>query len=192
MTKTTATLDVLETIREHQTAGIGVKTPTTPAPVVIATTEDIQAGSVMIKSGARLPESARFESKQKVHWNVLAGVDGFAVERTLSEAGWHFFFMVPETRAAAVSSTPQGAVRKALKKATAAIEAQDYNALEIVEITTKRFLGLYYARVVAHARHAKHSPYLRDLDPHYVPRNVWNFKQALRRRGQIGRTSKGI
>jgi hypothetical protein len=192
MTKTTATLDVLETIRVHETAGIGVKTPTTPVPVVIATTEDIQAGSVMIKSGARLPESAPFESKPYGHWKLLAGVDGFAVERTLSEAGWHFFFMVPETRAAAISSTPQGAVRKALKKMTAAIEAQDYNALEIVGITTKRFLGLYYARVVAHARHFKQSPYLRDLDPHYVPRNVWDFKQVLRRRAQIGRTSKAI
>jgi hypothetical protein len=192
MTETTATLDLLETIRVHETAGIGVKTPTTPVPAVIATTEDIQAGSVMIKSGARLPESAPFESKPYGHWKLLAGVDGFAVERTLSEAGWHFFFMVPETMASAVSSTPQGAVRKALKKVTAAIETQDYNALEVVGITTKRFLGLHYATVVAHARHSKHSPYLRDLDPHYVPRNVWNFKQALRRRGQIGRTSKGI
>ena len=83
-------------------------------------------------------------------------------------------------------------MRKALKKVATAIEAQNFNALELVEITTKRFLGLHYATVVAHARHSKHSPYLRDLDPDYMPRKVWNFKQALRRRALIGRTSKGI
>jgi len=192
MTTMTATLDVLETIGGHETTGTGVETPTTPAPVVIATTADVRAGSVLIKSDARLPESARFESKQYGHWNVFVGMDGFAVERALSEAGWHFFFLVPETRAAAVSNTPQGAMRKALRKMTVAIEAQNFNALEIMGVTTKRFLGLCYARVVAHARHAKHSPYLRDIDRHHVPRNVWDFKQALRRRGQIGHTSKAI
>ena len=192
MTETTATLDLLETTRGHRAAGTGVATPTTPTPVVVATTEDIRAGSVLIKSDVRLPQSVRFESKQYGHWKVLTGVDGFTVERDLSKAGWHFFFMVPETGVSAVSSTPHGAVRKALKKVAAAIEAQSFNALEIVGITTKRFLGLYYARVVAHARHSKHSPYLRDLDPHFVPRNVWDFKQVLRRRAQIGRTSKAI
>jgi|SRR5581483_5267236 len=192
MTKTTATLDVLETVRGHEATGTGVERPLTPAPVVIATTKDIRAGSVLIKSSARLPESVRFESKQYGHWKVLAGVDGFAVERALSEVGWHFFFIVPETRAAAVSWTPQGAARKALKKVTMAIEAKNFNALEIAEITTKHFLGLYYTRVVAHAREVKGSPFLRDLDPYYTPRNVWDFKQVLRRRAQIGRTSKAI
>jgi hypothetical protein len=191
MTETTATLDLLETIRGHEAAGTGVETPTTPTPVVVATTEDIRTGSVLIKSDVRLPQSVRLESKQYGHWKLLTGVDGFTVERALSKAG-HFFFMARETRVSAVSSTPHGAVRKALKKVGAVIEAQNFNALEIVGITTKRFLGLHYATVVAHARHSKHSPYLGDLDPHYVPRNVWNFKQALRRRGQIGRTSKGI
>ena len=192
MTETTATLDLLETIRGHEAAGTGVETPTTPTPVVVATTEDIRTGSVLIKSDVRLPQSVRLESKQYGHWKLLTGVDGFTVERALSKAGWHFFFMARETRVSAVSSTPHGAVRKALKKVAEAIEAQSFNALEIAGIATKRFLGLHCATVVAHARHSKHSPYLRDLDPNYVPRNVWNFKQALRRRGQIGRTSKGI
>lgn len=192
MTKTTATLDLLETIQDHETTRTGVETPTTLTPVVIATPGDILAGSVLVKSGTHLPESACFDSKQYGQWKLLAGVDGFAVERTVSGAGWHFFFMAPENRAAAVSSTRHDAVRKALKKVTAAIEAQDFNALEIVEITTKRFLGVYYGKVVAHARHVEHSPFLRGLDRYHVPRNVWDFKQVLRRRTQIGPASKGI
>ena len=81
---------------------------------------------------------------------------------------------------------------KALKKLTAAVELQSFNALEIVEITRQRFLWLYYARVAAYPRDAKHSPFVCDPDRYHASRNVWDFKQVFRRRAQIGRTSKGI
>ena len=41
MTTMTATMDVLETIRGHATTGISVENSSTPTPVVIATTADI-------------------------------------------------------------------------------------------------------------------------------------------------------
>lgn len=81
---------------------------------------------------------------------------------------------------------------KALKKLTAAVEFQSFNALEIVEITRQRFLWLYYARAAAYPRDARPSPFVRDLDRYHVSRNVWDFKLIFRRRAQIGRTSKGI
>jgi len=68
----------------------------------------------------------------------------------------------------------------------------NFNALEIVEITTKRFLGLCYVRVIAYPRQVKHSPFLRDLDPYHTTRNVWDFKQVFRRRVQIGYTAKAV
>ena len=63
-----------------------------------------------------------------------------------------------------------------LKKVFASVEAQDLNALEIVEISANRIFGLHYVKIVALARHVKNSPFLRDLDPYYVPRAVWNGK----------------
>jgi hypothetical protein len=182
MTKATTTQDLLETIRRHETAGAGLETATTRAPVVIATTEDIRAGSVWIKSDARLPESARFESKQYGHWKLLTRMDGFAVERSLSEAGWHFLFMVPGITIGALSSSRNGAIRRALKRILAAVEEQDFNGLEIVEITTRSFLGLHYARVVAHPRQVQNSPFVRDLDPYRVTRTVWDSERILRNR----------
>jgi hypothetical protein len=192
MTKTAITLDLLETIRDYETTGAGVAKSAVATPVVIGTTADIGPGSVLIKSDAQLPQSVSFGSKQYGAWKLLTGVDGFAVERRLSEVGWHFFFVVPETKAAAVSSTRHGAVRKALEKVMVAVEAQNFNGLEIVGITLKHFLRLHCVRIVAHPRYIKHSPFLRDLDPHHVSRNAWDFKRVLRRRGQIGRTSKAI
>jgi hypothetical protein len=163
-----------------------------PVLLVIGTTEDIRAGTVLINSAVRLPPSVHFASKQYGPWKLLTTMDGFAVERTLSELGWHFFFMLQGIRAGGVSFTPRGAMTQALKKLTAAVEFQSFNALEIVEITRQRFLWLYYARAVAYPRDARPSPFVRELDRYHVSRNVWDFKLVFRRRAQIGRTAKGI
>ena len=191
MMETTTNLDVMGTIGD-KTTGTAVKTSTFPTPLVLATNQDIHAGSVLIKSDARLPESLHFESKKHGAWKVLADANGFEVERRLSDVGWHFSFVVPEIKLAALSFNRNQAMRTALKRVFAAVDAQDLNALEIVKVTAKRILGLHYVTIVAHPRHAKDSPYLRDLDPYYVSRNVWNFKGLLRRRSQIGRMQKGI
>jgi hypothetical protein len=134
----------------------------------------------------------QFESKRYGSWNLLTGANGFEAGRTLSAAGWHFFLMVPAMRFAALSAHRNRGLWKALKRVLCEIERQGFNAAEITEIKTRRFLGLYYVKVVAHARQVKNSPFLRDLDPQYVSRNVWGFKQVLRRQAQIGRTCKGI
>ena len=192
MTKTTETLELSEMIASPEATSTGVETPMIPAPVVIATPQEIRTGSVLVKSDVRLPDSAGFESKHFGPWTLLTKADGFEVGRALSEAGWHFFFMVPEITFGALSVKPNKAMRAALKKVFAAVEKQGFNALEIVEVTAKSILGLHYVKIVAHARHVKNSPFLRDLDPHHVPRGVWNGKGVLRRRAEIGRMVKGI
>jgi hypothetical protein len=192
MTKQTAILDLLDTTRGPETQGANVERFAIPVLQVIGTTEDIRAGTILIHSAARLPQSVHFASKQYGPWKLLTTMDGFAVERTLSELGWHFFFMVQEINAAGVSFTPRSAMTKALKKLTAVVEFQSLNALEIVKISRQSFLWLYYASAAAYPRDAGPSPFVRDLDRYHAARNVWDFKQVFRRRAQIGRTSKGI
>lgn len=195
MREKAAILDLAEPVWGNETPGNGtvrVETPGGADLVVIGTAEDIVAGSVLIKSGLRMPESVRFASKQYGSWKLLAGIDGFAAERKLSEAGWNFFFLVPEIRRSALSSNRSKALRRALKKIVSTTEAQNFNTLEIVEVTTRRFLGLHYAKVIAHPRHIKRSPFLRGIDSYHLSRNIWDFKGVLKRRAQIGRASKGI
>ena len=195
MREEAAILDLAEPVWGNETPGNGTVSVETPAGaelVVIGTTEEIVAGRVLIKSSLRLPQSVRFASKRYGSWKLLAGVDGFAAERKLSEAGWNFFFVVPEIRRSALSSNRSKALRRALKKIVSATEAQNFNALEIVRVTTQRFLGLHYTKVVAHPRHIKGSSFLRDLDPYHVSRNAWDFKRVLKRRAQIGRSTNGI
>ncbi len=191
MMKYSANLHLHEIVGSSETINVGANTARL-APVVLATMDDIQSGTILIKSDVRLPKSVPFESKQYGYWKVLNGVDGFAVERGLSPAGWHFFFVAPEIKATAISSTRQGALKKALRKLTRATAAGSLNALELVKIRVKHFLGFYYVMVIAHTRHVKDSPFLRDLDPYRTSRQVWDFKQILRRRAEIPRAVKGV
>jgi hypothetical protein len=188
----TANLDSLGTVEGLEVSATRLGPQVVAKPVVLATPHDIGAGSVLIKSDAALPESVHLDSKRYGAWKLVTETDGIGFERTLLEAGWHFFFMVPEIRVDALSSNRNQAMRAALRKALAAVEAQNFNAVEIVNMSAKNVLGLHHVRFVVHARHVKQSPYLRDLDPYHVPRNVWNGKGVLRRRAAIGRTIKGI
>ena len=171
---------------------MSVEQPAAPRMLMIGTSEDINTGSVLIKADVELPESVHFELKQYGSWRILPGMTGSAVERGLSEAGWNFFFVVPEIRAGALSSNRNRALRKALKKILNATERQNLNAVEIAEIDRRRFSGMHYVNVVAHPRHVKRSPFLRDLDPYHVARRVWESKLVLKTRAHIPRTSKGI
>jgi hypothetical protein len=191
MTKKMQMLDSLDARGSEINTGAERLTLISP-PVVLGSIKDLQPGSVLIKANVRLPESMQFESRQYGAWKLLIGANGFSVERELSKAGWHFFFMVPEIRVGALSFNRAAALRKAFKKLRMAADTQNVNGLEIAEITTKRFLGLDSITIVAHPRHIEDSTFLRGLDPHYVARNVWNFKGILRRRARIGRTFKGI
>ena len=189
-TNMTANLD--ERVRDLEVPPTSVAPPAIPTPVVLATPHDIGAGSVLLKSDAALPESVGLNSKRYGAWKLLTGTDGVGFERTLSEAGWHFFFMMPEIRVGALSSSRSQAIRAALRKALAAVEAQNFNAVEIVNMSAKNVLGLHHVSFVVHPRHVKQGPYLRDLDPYYVPRGVWSGKGLFRRRAEIGPMRKGI
>ena len=81
MREKAAILDLAEPVRGNETTGSGavsVETPGGADLVMIGTTEDIVAGSVLIKSSLRLPESVHFASRQYGSWKILAGIDGFA------------------------------------------------------------------------------------------------------------------
>ena len=191
MNETSTTLDSVGAIPGLPVHAGAVDSRAT-APLVLATTEDIRAGSVLLRRDAALPDSAQFECKRYGSWNLLTKANGFEVGRSLSDARWHFFFMVPEVRTGAFSSNRRLGLRKALNKVLAAVEVQSFNAVEITEIRTRRFLGWNYIQVVAYARHVNNSPFLREFDPRDPSRNVWDFKQVHRRRTQIGPSHKGF
>ncbi len=115
---------------------------------------DIQAGSLMLRTGVLQPNALRISTTSySKQWDVVVGQDGFALERAVRAVGWHFMFVAGAVRALAFGRSEGKNARLAVDRLMAKIQAQDFNAAEVAEISTKHFLGISYLSVSAHARH---------------------------------------
>ncbi len=120
--------------------------------------DKIKTGAILIKEGALLPESLRFESEPySKGWRLVKDLDGYGLDRKIREAGWTFFYMAGEVDATAVGSDLEKTTRKAVKKVIAHMKSDRLNCLEIAQVAAKRFLGLPYVTVSAHPRHIQES-----------------------------------
>lgn len=128
-------------------------------------------------SGGASPFRSCCRSGRVGDWDLVRGLGGYAVERKLQAAGWHFFFMVPESEGFAIGLDAQRTFAKALARAVRAVELTGFNAVEIVATKRRQWLGMYYVKVTAHPRHAHHSPFLHDRDVRYYPKRLWDFKR---------------
>jgi hypothetical protein len=123
--------------------------------------DKIKTGTILIKEGALLPESLRFESERYLKgWRLVKDFDSRGLDRKIREAGWTFFFMAGGANATAVGSDLEETTRRAVKKVLASMKSDRLNCLEIGQVVVKRFLGLPYVAVSAHPRHIQESMFL--------------------------------
>jgi hypothetical protein len=115
---------------------------------------DIEAGSLMLRTGVPQPGALRISTTPYSRdWDVVVSHDGVALERAVRGVGWHFMFVAGVVRAMALGRIEGTNARHAVDRLLAKIQAQDFNAAEVTEISTKHFLGIPYLSVCAHARH---------------------------------------
>ncbi len=120
--------------------------------------DKIKTGSILIEEGALLPESLRFESEPYSNgWRLVKKVDGYGLDRRISEAGWTFFYMAGEIKASVFGFDGEETKRRAIKRILTKLKAETFNSLEITHVAAKRFLGLPYVSVSAHWRHIQES-----------------------------------
>jgi hypothetical protein len=125
--------------------------------------DKIKTGIILIKEGAPLPESLRFESEPYSNgWRSVKHLDGYGLDRKIREAGWTFFYMAGEVNATVVGSDSEKTRRRAIKRILAKLKSDkfSFNSLEITQVAAKRFLGLPYVTVQAHQRHIQESMFL--------------------------------
>ena len=94
------------------------------------------------------------------NWSVVQGFDGYALDRKIHVAGWNFFFMAAEVKVMFFGRPGTTKIRNAVRRILAKLKPQSFNCLEVTGIKKKRFWGLRYATVSAHARHIQPSCYL--------------------------------
>lgn len=129
-----------------------------PSEKVMA--EQIKIGTVFIEEGTPLPDSLKVESEPySKGWRLVSNLNGYGLDRKIREAGWTLFDLT-QTKAIVFGFNRESDLRRAVKRILANVKSDAFNSLEISQVAAKRFLGLPYVTVCAHARHIQESMFL--------------------------------
>jgi hypothetical protein len=134
-------------------------------PLWMIMTPTVQVGTILIADRPQIAQFLRLASEPySWKWNIVQGLDGFAMHRKIHRAGWNFFFMAAEVKVMFFGSLGTTKIQNALRRILAKVRPQSFNCLEVTGIVAKRFLGMRYTTVSAHSRHIQPSCYLDRLD----------------------------
>src|SRR5437879_5763011 len=112
------------------------------------------SGTVLIRENTLLPAGLAVESEVFLpDWRVVKNLDRSTLARNIEGVKWNFFYLAGEIRATVLGRDRSGTLRRAVKCVLAKQEGQKFNSLEITKVVSKRFLGIPFMRVTAHARH---------------------------------------
>jgi hypothetical protein len=132
--------------------GTATRIPTTPMP------STVQAGTILMKEWPGMLQIPGLETEPCFgDWSLVKALDGFALDRKIHTAGWNFFFMATEIKAIFLGSLGTAKLQSALKRISAKVKHQHFNALEVTAIVARHFLGVPYVTVSAHSRHMQSS-----------------------------------
>jgi hypothetical protein len=118
----------------------------------------VQAGAILIEEWPLMAKVFGLESEPwSGDWSLVKALDSFALDRKIRAAGWNFFFMAAEVKTMFFGALGAKKIEHALKRILGKVRQQHFNGLEVTGIVAKRFLGVPYAVVSAHARHIQQS-----------------------------------
>jgi len=141
-----------------QSGGRVVSARALPSEKVMA--DQIKIGTIFIEEGTPLPDSLKFESEPYSNgWRSVKNLNGYGLDRKIREVGWTLFNLA-QIKASVFGFDREKAARKALNRVLANVKSDNFNSLEISQVAAKRFLGLSYVTVSAHARHLQESMFL--------------------------------
>src|SRR5262245_488539 len=114
---------------------------------------DIRSGTMMIREGLLLPDSAHLESRSYSNtWRTMVGVDSFALAQKLRAAGLHLFFIAGELKAIELG-WGMAALRRGLDRILERGRKDNWNCMEITRVTRFHFLGFSYVVIHAYSFH---------------------------------------
>ena len=126
--------------------------------------DTIEAGSILIEGSALVPDYWLPPGEPYTNGWVCAGTrDRRQLEASIRKAGWTFFYLAGEIKAAACGFDKQRMARKAVKRLIAGLKARRLNCLEITRVTPSSFLGVPCVTVAGQARHIQESMALSNI-----------------------------
>jgi len=131
-----------------------------PLPSETVMADQIKIGTIFIEENTPLPDSLKFESESYSNgWRSVRNLNGYGLDRKIREVGWTLFDLA-QIKASAFGFDREKAARRAVNRILTKTQLDNFNALEISQVTAKSFLGLPYVTVSAHARHIQESMFL--------------------------------
>jgi hypothetical protein len=125
-------------------------------------TIQIKDGTMMVREGLLLPDSARIESTSySKTWRTLVGLDSFAFDRKLRDAAFHLFFIAGELKVIALGRGPS-AVRRGMKRMLGRGRKSNLNCMEITQVRPAHFLGLPCIAIHAYSFHIQENAMLQS------------------------------
>ncbi|HZP62225.1 MAG TPA: hypothetical protein VFB28_02325 [Terriglobales bacterium] len=126
---------------------------------------NVEVGSILVEVSQPTVHALGVVSEPySGNWSLVKVLNGFALDRKIHAAGWHFFFIASEVKAIFFGALEANKIQNALKRILVKVRHEHFNSLEVTGIVSKRFLGVSYATVSAHPRHIQQSCCLEGSD----------------------------
>lgn len=182
-----------------QSSGAGSDTGTRDRGPVLVPSPLVRKGNLLVREGIPLPSEVEFVSQPFLSgWRLVRQPRPADLERSLSHQGWSLFAMAGDVSEAAMALNWEQALHKALQKLSSRASTENLNAIEVVQVTMRQFLGVRWVRVTARLRHIQEGPYLfktaeqMAFDSQRVVAAVSSIQMAGRRLGREYRQFKSM
>lgn len=114
----------------------------------------IHVGTILVKDLPLMTETVQLETEPfSENWRMVKYGDSFALDRKIRALGWSFFFMAARMQVTFLGPIRSNKLNNALKRILMKAKQENFNGLEVTEITIKHFLGIPYTIVSAHSFH---------------------------------------
>jgi hypothetical protein len=116
----------------------------------------VKDGTLIIAEGISLPESCNLTSEPfSKGWRAVRNFESFGLGKHLSRLGWTFLYKAAPVKVSVLGIGNNRTLRKAFRKIIRGSRPVKFNCLEITEAIRRRFIGITYVRMSAHARDIK-------------------------------------
>jgi hypothetical protein len=121
----------------------------------------VRSGNLLVREGTALPDGLGIASKPFLPgWQMVRQPRPAELERALSQKGWNLFCLAGAIADGAIALSWERALRRAMQQLAARASAEGLNAIEVVQVRMRKFLGIHWVRVTAKLRHIQEGPYL--------------------------------
>src|SRR5271166_1643452 len=94
--------------------------------------QTIEIGTLLVRTGAILPEGLRLECEPYLKgWGLVRNLGSHGLDRKICAAGWSFFYMAGEVTAMVFGLNSEETIRRAVEKVIANMKSDQFNCLEI-------------------------------------------------------------